>query len=142
MFVVHSDQILLIRKKRGLGSGKINGPGGKREPGETLQQCAHREIHEELCVYVSESENRARLRFQFTDGYSLDVHVFVATKFNGTPTETEEAVPIWAALDSIPFDEMWEDDRLWLPRVLAGEHADGRFVFDGDSMLSHEIVYA
>ena len=63
MFVVHSDQILLIRKKRGLGAGKINGPGGKREPGETLQQCAHREIHEELCVYVSESDKQGETSF-------------------------------------------------------------------------------
>ena len=141
MFVMHSKKLLLIRKKRGLGAGKINGPGGKRDLGETIQECAHREIHEELCVRVRESEKRARLRFQFIDGYSLDVHVFLTTDYTGTPTETEEAVPIWANLDSIPFDEMWEDDRLWLPWVLAGEYADGRFVFDGDTMLEYDIVY-
>lgn len=141
MFVVEMNRVLLIRKKRGLGAGKINGPGGKRDPGETLQECAHREIYEELCVSVSHSENRGRLRFQFVDGYSLDVHVFVAHVFSGTPSETEEAIPLWTALDNIPFDEMWEDDRIWLPQVLSGKHVNGRFVFDGDSMLEHEILY-
>ena len=28
-------EVLLIRKKRGLGAGKINGPGGRLEPDET-----------------------------------------------------------------------------------------------------------
>ena len=33
MFVVQKGRILLIRKKRGIGAGKVNGPGGKFEPG-------------------------------------------------------------------------------------------------------------
>ena len=33
MFVVQDGKILLIRKKRGIGAGKVNGPGGKFEPG-------------------------------------------------------------------------------------------------------------
>ena len=36
MFVTRGDEVLLIRKKRGLGAGKINGPGGKVDPGETI----------------------------------------------------------------------------------------------------------
>lgn len=34
MFVVQKGRILLIRKKRGIGAGKVNGPGGKFEPGK------------------------------------------------------------------------------------------------------------
>ena len=43
MFVIQDGQILLIHKKRGFGKGKINGPGGKMEPGETPRECAIRE---------------------------------------------------------------------------------------------------
>ncbi len=140
LFVVDSGRVLLIRKKRGLGAGKINGPGGKRDGQETLQACAHREIYEELCITVTESHYRGRLRFQFIDGYALDVSVFVATDYQGQPTETEEAVPLWFALDDIPFDEMWEDDRLWLPGVIKGASVDGRFVFDGDKLLNYVLT--
>ena len=35
MFVIDDNRVLLIRKKRGLGAGKINGPGGRLEEGET-----------------------------------------------------------------------------------------------------------
>jgi len=139
IFVVRFDKVLLIRKKRGLGAGKINGPGGKLEPGETAQQCAHREINEELCIEVTESVDAGRLRFQFIDNYSIDVQVFVASGFQGTPSETAEAVPLWFNTNDIPFDEMWADDRIWLPRVLAGERVDGRFIFDGDRLLEHSV---
>ncbi len=39
MFIVDEarEEVLLIRKKRGLGAGKINGPGGKIDPGETSE---------------------------------------------------------------------------------------------------------
>lgn len=141
IFVVQDGKVLLIRKKRGLGAGKINGPGGKTEGNETAQACAHRELYEELCISVNTSKNRGRLRFQFTDGYSLDVFVFVATSYSGEPSETEEAIPMWFDLDDIPFDEMWEDDRYWLTGVLHGESVDGRFIFDGDRMLEHEISF-
>jgi hypothetical protein len=35
---------------------------------------------------------------------------------------------------------MWADDALWLPLVLAGRSVSGRFVFDGDAMLDHELT--
>ena len=35
LFVIQEGRILLIHKKRGFGRGKINGPGGKIESGET-----------------------------------------------------------------------------------------------------------
>ncbi|MEO1370466.1 MAG: NUDIX domain-containing protein, partial [Acidobacteriota bacterium] len=43
VFVIDGGRILLIRKKRGLGAGKVNGPGGRLEAGETPVQCAVRE---------------------------------------------------------------------------------------------------
>ena len=46
MFVVQKGRILLIRKKRGIGAGKVNGPGGKFEPGEDALACVMREVTE------------------------------------------------------------------------------------------------
>jgi 8-oxo-dGTP diphosphatase len=139
VFVVRDGHLLLIRKKRGLGAGKINGPGGRMEAGETPLECAVREVREELCVTPFDLHRCGENRFQFVDGYSLHVHVFRAGGCHGEPQETAEAVPLWVSVDAIPFDEMWEDDRLWLPLVLAGQTFDGRFIFDGDRMLDQAI---
>jgi len=139
VFVIRDGRILLIRKKRGLGAGKINGPGGRLEPGETAEACAVREVQEELCVTPLELEKLGEMRFQFVDGYSIHVHVYRAEDWVGKPTETDEAVPLWFGLDHIPYDEMWEDDRLWLPLVLERRRFSGRFVFEGDAMLDHAL---
>jgi len=139
VFVVEDDRVLLIRKKRGLGAGKINGPGGRLEPGETLLQCAVREIREELCITPQKLELRGELRFQFLDGYSIHVHVFHAEGYQGRPTETEEAVPLWFRRPEIPYDQMWEDDVLWVPHLLDGGRFEGCFLFEGDRMLDHRL---
>lgn len=138
-FVIRDGQILLIRKKRGLGAGKINGPGGKVEGEESVEECAARETREELLIEPLGLAEAGRLRFQFTDGYGLDVTVFRASDHRGEPTETAEAIPIWTSIDQIPFEEMWQDDELWFPHLLAHQRFDGRFVFDDDRMVDYHL---
>ena len=138
-FVIRDGRILLIRKKRGLGAGKVNGPGGRIEPGETPAAGAAREMQEELGIQPVDLVRLGEHRFQFVDGYSTYVHVYRASDLRGTPVETDEAVPLWVALDAIPFDEMWEDDRLWLPLVVAGRRFSGYWIFDGDRMLDYRL---
>ena len=141
LFVIEEEnkRILLIEKKRGLGAGKVNGPGGRLEPNEKPIDCALREIEEELGVRALSAVEHGELSFQFVDGYGLHCHVFRASGCDGEPVETDEAVPLWAPLDAIPFDRMWADDRLWLPMLIAGERFEGRFIFEGDAMLDHVL---
>ncbi len=42
-------------------------------------------------------------------------------------------------MERIPYEQMWEDDELWLPLVLRGRQFSGRFIFDRDAMLDYEI---
>ncbi|MFK8015143.1 MAG: 8-oxo-dGTP diphosphatase [Gammaproteobacteria bacterium] len=137
LFVIDGDQILLIRKKRGMGAGKVNGPGGRMEGDESSEACAVRETIEELHVTPLSPTLRARQRFHFVDGYRLTVFCFVSYAHEGIATETDEAAPLWTALDAIPYEEMWADDALWLPRILRGEIVDGRYIFDGDTMVDY-----
>jgi len=139
LFVIRDGQILLIRKKRGLGAGKINGPGGRLEAGETPLEAAIRETREELGIEAVAPELRGELHFQFVDGYSLLCSVFVAPDCIGTPVETDEADPLWTPLDAIPYEEMWADDARWLPGLIAGRTFRGYFHFDGDEMLAHHV---
>ncbi len=142
LFVIRDGHILLIRKKRGFGKGKINGPGGKIEMDETPEACAVRETEEELCITPVGVEKVGELRFQFTDGNSIHGHVFTATGYVGEPTETAEAIPLWHDVQELPFDEMWEDDATWFPHMLAGRGFFGRYIFDGDRMLDAKIDLA
>lgn len=139
VFVLRGDEILLIDKKRGLGKGKVNGPGGKVDPGESVEQCAVRECREELGIEVLGLEHFGEHRFQFVDGYSIHCHVFRSRRFRGVPVETPEAAPRWTPIREIPFELMWEDDALWLPLLLEGRRFRGDWIFDGDRMVDHRL---
>ena len=140
-FITHAGRVLLIHKKRGLGAGKINAPGGKIEPGETAIAAAVRETEEEIGVTPFDLHERGHLHFQFTDGFALHCTVFVAARCEGEPIETDEATPFWRSMDDIPYGEMWADDRHWLPQLLEGEFITGYFKFDDEVMLTKYVQF-
>lgn len=139
VFLLDGPQVLLIQKKRGLGAGKVNGPGGRIEPGETAAQAAARETWEETGITVETLVSMAKLQFQFTTGYALEGEVFLARGWSGTLTACDEADPFWHPTARLPWGQMWADDSLWLPQVLRGHRVNARFVFDGNAMLEAEV---
>jgi 8-oxo-dGTP diphosphatase len=139
LFVLRDGEILLIDKKTGLGAGKINGPGGRIDPGETALHGAVREVQEELCVTPTGVREAGELYFQFVDGYALHGTVFTASGFEGELCETREARPRWTSVEGIPYDRMWADDRLWLPLLLERRRFSGYFIFDDDVMLDARV---
>ena len=141
-FIRRDGQLLLIHKKRGLGHGKVNAPGGRLEAGETPEQAAVRETQEEVGLTPLNLRPAGQLDFAFTDGYSLRCHVFTADGFDGALTETDEADPFWCHEADIPYDRMWSDDRLWVPLMLEARPFSARFIFDGERMLWHEFLPA
>ncbi len=134
-------QVLLIHKKTGLGAGKINGPGGKLEKGESALDAAVRELEEELCIVPTDLEEMGVLHFQFVDGLALHCTVFRGFHFRGHPRETREAAPEWFRFDEIPYHRMWADDRFWLPQMLQGKKFDAWFHFDGEIIHGHRIEW-
>jgi 8-oxo-dGTP diphosphatase len=140
LFVIRDGQVLLIHKKRGLGAGKVNGPGGRLDPGETSAECAVREVQEEVCVTPTGVQLCGELQFQFTNGHSIHGLVYRADGLEGTLQETDEAIPFWCSIEAIPYGDMWMDDRLWFPLMFDGIYFTGRFLFDDDWMLGCEII--
>jgi mutator protein MutT len=128
-------------KKRGFGEGRWNGPGGKVEPSEMIEQAMVRECQEEIGVTPLEYRKMAIHDFVFPDGQSdMQAHAFVCTKWEGEPAESEEMAPRWFDINKIPYKDMWQDDEYWLPQVLAGRKLHTRFTFDADdNMLTHQV---
>ncbi|ELY89098.1 NUDIX hydrolase [Natrialba hulunbeirensis JCM 10989] len=141
--------VLLIEKRRGLGEGWYNGPGGKLEPGETPRECAARETREEVGLEIAPDvlEYAGELTFLLDEEVHTVCHVFRTTEFAGEPRPSDEARPEWTPVDDVPYDQMWEDDRLWLPGVLAGDTVAGEFHFAGGppldeaAFVDHELEW-
>jgi mutator protein MutT len=143
LFLRRDDEILLAMKKRGFGMGRWNGAGGKIEPNETETEALIRETQEEIEVTPLSYEKIGVLDFAFPDGtIDMQGHVYFCTKWEGEPVETEEMAPQWFKISDIPYDDMWQDDIVWLPHVLKGKKLHGNFTFDGhDNMLAAQIEF-
>jgi len=138
-FVLRAGKVLLIHKKRGLGAGKVNGPGGRIEAGESPAEAAVREAQEEVGVTPRGLKAAGELLFQFTDGYALHCEVFTAEDAAGELVETDEAAPFWVETSAIPYQDMWAGDAYWIPWMLEGRPFRGLFCFEGDRMLSGRV---
>jgi 8-oxo-dGTP pyrophosphatase MutT (NUDIX family) len=145
-FLIRGDppiEVLLGLKKTGFGAGKYVGIGGKVEPGEMTAAAAIRELEEETGIWVSESDLQRvgclTFLFPVSPDWSQVVHVFLATTWNGDPVESREMMPAWFRVDDIPFEQMWQDNVHWLPRILAGERIQASFTFKADNETVDEL---
>ncbi|WP_159085014.1 8-oxo-dGTP diphosphatase [Planctomonas deserti] len=131
------DEVLLGRKKKGLGLGKYVAPGGKVEPGEGIREAMTREVLEEvgLAVEVADLAARGVLTYLFPHrpAWSQQSSVFVTRSWAGVERESDELAPEWFAIDEIPLGSMWDDAKHWLPAALAGEYVEASFSFGPDN---------
>lgn len=133
LFILKENKILLGQKKRGFGKGLYNGFGGKMQDGETIFETMRRETIEELSVVPISAELVGKIEFDlYINGENANeiVHIFTCSEFEGEVTESDEMKPIWFDLNEIPYENMFDDDLLWLPLVLKGEKVSGVVNFD------------
>ena len=137
------NRILLAMKKRGFGEGKYNGVGGKIENGETPEEAMIRETKEEILVTPTKYEKVGIIEFdEFYKGQKEKVmfHLYVASEWQGEPTESDEMKPEWFDIQSIPYDKMFPDDKYWLPLILEGRKIKAYFDFDEEwNLLGKKI---
>jgi len=143
---VRDQKVLLAMKKRGFGTGKWNGYGGKLDPGESVEDAAVREIKEESGVHVKKEdlEHLGTLDFYFTDKPDWDQRciAYRISAWEGEPVETEEMKPEWFDFDKIPYGEMWKADDAWFPHLLEGVRFSGEIHFsdEGTKAVSIKVL--
>ncbi len=140
-----TSELLLGLKKTGFGKGRIVGPGGHLEHGETPEQACVREVAEEVGLTVELRDlvpaGGVLFRFPTRPEWDLHVAVFFARRFAGEPTESAELTPAWYPLEDLPWDGMWPDERIWLPRALAGEIFEAEITIGADEETVTQAVF-
>lgn len=134
-FPVKDGRVLLGLKKRKHGEGKWNGFGGKALPGEEIETTMLRELTEEAGIVATQFKRVGKLTFANEVNDMWGVVIYLVTGWEGQIVETEEMLPQWYPIDSLPFESMWPDDAYWLPHVLDGEVITGEFVLDDQGGL-------
>jgi 8-oxo-dGTP diphosphatase len=140
-------EVLLGLKRTGFGKGKVVGIGGHVEPGESAVEAAVREVLEETGVRLQAADlaDAGSVRFVFParPAWDMDTRLFTARRWQGEPAETDEIVPGWFRVDTLPVERMWQDADHWLPVVLEGGkvnvvvtmHTDNESVASSQSLL-------
>jgi len=74
--ILHEGRYLITRRKGGVHLGGLwEFPGGKREPGESLEDCLRRELREELEVEITEPVRYRVIRHDYPDK-AVELHFF------------------------------------------------------------------
>jgi len=130
-------EVLLQHKSRGFGVGKWNGVGGKKEPRETIEESAIREVKEEADITMKKLEKMGELEFVFVGNEESNnyTHVFICRDWEGSPKNLGEGELKWFKIEEVPLDKMWDDDQYWLKPLLNGEYQHKRFYFDKDGKV-------
>lgn len=136
--------VLLGRKKLRWGAGKWNGFGGKLKNGETPEAAALRELQEESGLVASSEDIQkvAVLAFHFNEDTPVFLmHTYLTRLWSGEAKETDEMLPQWHALNAVPYDEMWDADRVWMKEILEGKKLAARvfFTIDGTPGEDKEV---
>ena len=143
LIIKKENKILLARKKRGFGLGKWNGIGGKIEENETPEEAMIRETEEEIFATPIDLKKIGIMHFieyDTEEQTNVNMHLYVATKIRGIPKESNEMLPEWFSIDNLPWEEMFEDVKYWLPYLLQEKEIEGYFEYDKSwKMLKHVI---
>ena len=128
---------LMIRHHRGINKGCINFPGGKKEPNESIKDCVIRETFEETGIKIENPIEVGYIEFHTMNFY---VHVFKSTQYSGSIKENEAEVDaFWVDTNKVPYEEMREADRNFLPDIISGQYVKRRFIYDENFHIT-EII--
>ena len=99
----------ILAAQRGYGEFKDGWefPGGKLEPGETAEQAAVRELHEELDVTIADLEHLCTVEYDY-DTFHLSMECFTCKIAAGTIEERVHENMVW-----LDVAHLWDVD--WLP---------------------------
>jgi len=93
--IFHKGRLLITQRHAGAHLGGLwEFPGGKREPGETFEECLVREIREELGVEISVGELFEEVQHDYPEK-SVHLKFFLCQLIAGEPQALDCAAVKW-----------------------------------------------
>lgn len=116
-YIERGNQYLMLHRTKKADDenrDKWIGIGGHIEPGETPLACILRECREETGLTLLDARYRGVVHFRSDVWPDEDMHLFTATRFEGTMTECDEGELAWIDKDRLLELTLWEGDKIFL----------------------------
>ena len=129
-----------VKKEDDIHEGKWNGLGGKLMKGESPKDCAIREVKEESGLDIKDPIFCGHISFPNFDGRSdWSVFIFRCFDFSGEVCASDEGDLYWIAKDEILNLNLWEGDKIFLPKILAGQKILGKMCYSKGSLVDYHL---
>ncbi len=109
--------ILICQRKSGRHAHKWEFPGGKVEPGESLQIALARELREELAIEAVIGDLMADLTWS-----TIHLHFFHVNEFSGEPQNLQFEQMVWSPRAKLTDYDFLEGDVAFVKSL--SEHAE------------------
>lgn len=145
-YVSHENRTLMLhRNKRpdDIHYGKWNGLGGKFEAGESPEECAVREIHEESGLSVKNLKLRGLLTFPLFDNKAdWYAYVFTASSEGLETVDPDEGTLKWVPNDEILSLNLWPGDKLFLDWLFNDNRLfSGKLLYKDKKLVDHSVSF-
>jgi ADP-ribose pyrophosphatase YjhB (NUDIX family) len=146
VYALREDEVLLMHRSKEPNLGLWVAPGGKIKPGESPHDAARREMAEETGLKVEDLHLRGFCTLiPFLKQYPWFIHIFVATRFQGTiKTDGREGELAWVSLEKYFTDlPIPRADAIFAPKVLTTDEGcfQAKFVLDANLEMLEWVEY-
>ncbi|UCE14834.1 MAG: 8-oxo-dGTP diphosphatase [Candidatus Heimdallarchaeota archaeon] len=150
-YIVHKNEVLLLfrnKKENDFHEGKYIGIGGRLEPGETPLECILRELKEETGYALTPEEIEFRGYIYFDEihrdklnedlpAFNWLVFLYYVPATKKLDFENPEGKLLWVPISEIPYEKMWDGDRIFTPKLLeTHEIIEAKFMYDGEKIFN------
>jgi 8-oxo-dGTP diphosphatase len=114
-----NDKILICQRKKG-GRYELRWefPGGKRENGETTEQCVRRELHEELAIDIQSIKKIHTEAAYYEDGGMFNVAYCFISGYSGEPKNNIFEQIRWVTLDELKHMDLLDGNKPFVTHIL------------------------
>jgi 8-oxo-dGTP diphosphatase len=103
--MLRGDRVLLVRRGQAPSRGFYAFPGGRVEPGETLEAAARRELLEETGLEAGELSPLTKVLIEGDDSADYDLQIFAGRYAGGEPLAASDAAEAgfftWTAMERL-----------------------------------------